>query len=155
MRDRKANCARKAADSCSLDRIPDIPCPFLATPWLHEDGEVTACQNLEVHKAASHPLKIGNLTVEDYRTCAQRVDNDLLIQSLRVFGPRGLANLLDFRPASIPLKRFGDPRICDLCHVICADKQVNKKLSKLDNDTALRPRLQILRSLMFLDGRIN
>jgi organic radical activating enzyme len=96
---------------------PDVPCPWLGTPWLREDGVVTACPNLRVFTAPSHALHLGALDRMKFGTLSRDADGDLLIQALRTIGPVGIARML-------PVREWGwcgdleteGATICDVCH---------------------------------------
>jgi hypothetical protein len=97
---------------------PGAPCVWLGTPWLHEDGTLCACPNLEVFHTPSHPLRVGNLNQETFTESSHRASADYYIQWLRVLGPKALTDhfpLQEWGWTSQSLKGSG---ICDLCNSI-------------------------------------
>ena len=103
-----------------LSAVSQQPCAWLATPWIREDGVVSACPNLGVFRAASHPLQLGNLNDEKYEVLAARSDDDPYIQGLRVFGPRWVAEHYPVGEWGWDRTAFKGSSICDLCHSLAA-----------------------------------
>lgn len=100
--------------------VQDTVCPWLGAPWVHEDGIVCACPNLEVHKAEDSPLQLGSLQTATFEEVSSRAHADLLVQGLRSLGPKVLAELIG--GSHLDVHADGTPTICDLCHLLTQDK---------------------------------
>jgi hypothetical protein len=128
-----------------LDEVPDGPCPWLGAPWLHEDGALCACPNLEVHAAPSHPLKTP-LQAVAFDALSASMNEDGFIQALRVFGPRGIVDRFPVAAWGWDASSFQGRTICDLCHSLARTPRV---VAGLRNDEVLRPRLKGLRAFFY------
>lgn len=132
--------------------VRSSPCPWLGTPWLHEDGVLCACPNLEVYKSAQHPLKLGNLSETDFSSISSQAEHDDFIQALRVYGPRALVD-------SMPLQQWGwDPDslrgegICDLCHSLAQAPDLPHRVRQYLSDPKLSSEIRILRLGLYSDA---
>jgi hypothetical protein len=110
----------RVSEKRGFEAVPNHPCAWLATPWIREDGVVSACPNLGVFRAESHPLQLGNLNDENYAALAARADADPYIQGLRVFGPRWIADQYPVEAWGWDRAAFDGASICDLCHSLAA-----------------------------------
>lgn len=108
--------SRPSEGNGDLEHIPDGPCPWLGAPWLHEDGVVCACSNLEVHRTPDHPLQLGHLNEVDFPALSAATDADPYVQALRILGPRGLVEELPVESWGWDRAAFRGGGVCDLCH---------------------------------------
>jgi organic radical activating enzyme len=100
------------------DRVPDMPCPWLGAPWVHEDSSMCACPNLDVHRQPDHVLKLGKLGVDRFQDASGRADQDWFVQALRVYGPRSITEMFPLQQWGWQKDVFHGSSICDLCHSI-------------------------------------
>ena len=134
-----------------FSRIADIPCPWLGTPWLHEDGVVTACPNLLVHQDPFHPLRIGRMQDEDFGTISARADNDAYLQVLRVLGPRGMVENFPTEEWGWRRAAFKGSSICDLCHSLAAVPGLPERVRESSSGAELSGRIAALRLILYAE----
>lgn len=139
---------RRAAD---LSAIEDVPCPWLGTPWLHEDGVVTACPNLGVHQKPSHPLQLGRLHDATFESLSARADHDGYLQALRVFGPRGLVENFPVEEWGWDRKAFEGASACELCHSLASSPGLPARLREATAAEDLAGRIAALRLLLYAE----
>jgi len=116
--------AAAAQPSCA----PDLPCPWLGTPWLREDGVVAACPNLGVFQAPEHALHLGHLDREDFAALSARADDDPLIQLLRTVGPIGISRMFPVQAWGWRGEVARASTICDVCHSLMATDGLPERL---------------------------
>lgn len=112
------------------ERVPDMPCPWLGAPWVHEDSWMCACPNLDVHQQADHPLKLGKLGVNTFQEISQRASEDWFVQALRVYGPRSLAEKFPLQAWGWQKHAFHGGSICDLCHSLTGTPGLVERIRK-------------------------
>lgn len=134
-----------------LSSITDIPCPWLGTPWLHEDGVITACPNLEVHQKSDHPLRIGRLQDADFGAVSARADEDEYLQALRVMGPRGLVENFPVEEWGWDRQAFKGSSICDLCHSLAAVPDLPARVREAAANGDFSDRIAALRLLIYAE----
>lgn len=116
---------------------------------MHEDGVVCACPNLEVFKSEGNSLRIGNLNAEGFEDVSFHAERDYFIQALRVYGPKGLLDML-------PLYEFGLKNegtkwkgVCDLCNSISKDFNIPDRIREYLRENDLEPRIDALRLAIY------
>jgi hypothetical protein len=134
-----------------LSEITDIPCPWLGTPWLHEDGVVTACPNLETHQKSSHPLRIGRMQDADFNAVSAGADEDGYLQALRVMGPRGLVDNFPVEEWGWDRQAFKGSSICDLCHSLAAVPDLPARVREAAASEDISNRIAALRLLIYAE----
>ncbi len=98
--------------------FPDGACDIAHHPVIETDGRVLACCNTEV--AGRQPaLQLGRLADEPLAAMTERAEKNLVLQAIRLWGPRRLAGLLTARGLGDRLAGLY-PRggICSLCEDI-------------------------------------
>ena len=135
-----------------LSGIEDVPCPWLGTPWLHEDGVVTACPNLDVHRKPSHPLQLGRLQDATFETLSARADRDGYLQALRVLGPRGLVENFPVEEWGWERGAFEGTTACELCHSLAALPELPARLREAAAAGDLPGRLAALRLMLYAEA---
>lgn len=134
----------------SLCEVPDMPCPWLGAPWIHEDSVVCACPNLEVHQTATHPLRIGDLRTDDFERVSKAADADWFLQALRVYGPRSIVALFSDIEDSWPEEQLHGTSICDLCHAVARKPRFADRVrEKIANAPRLQGEIGMLRLLLY------
>jgi hypothetical protein len=135
-----------------LSAIEDVPCPWLGTPWLHEDGVVTACPNLDVHKKAAHPLQLGRLHDATFEALSARADRDSYLQALRVLGPRGLAENFPVEEWGWDRAAFKGTTACELCHSLASTPELPARLREAAVAEELSGRIAALRLMLYAEA---
>lgn len=134
-----------------LSAIEDVPCPWLGTPWLHEDGIVTACPNLEVHQKPSHPLQLGRLQDTTFGACSARANEDGYLQALRVLGPRGVVENFPVDEWGWDRKAFKGASTCELCHSLASVPELPARLRKASAGEEISGRIAALRLMLYAE----
>ena len=136
-----------------IEVVPRKHCAWLGTPWVREDGVVSACPNLDVFKAADHPLQIGRLDDDDFATISRRVDEDLYVQTLRIFGPAGIVDRFPVEEWGWDRAAFQGKSICDLCHSLAKVPGLPDKLRAAAEASGEREKLDLLRLAIYKEDR--
>jgi MoaA/NifB/PqqE/SkfB family radical SAM enzyme len=136
-----------------FDGVPMKPCAWLGTPWLREDGVVSACANLDVFRAEQHPLQLGRLDDEDFVALSERADADLYLQTLRVFGPKGLVERFPVESWGWDRAAFSGSSICDLCHSLAKVPGLPEKARAAARENGDQEKLDLLRLVMYKEER--
>jgi hypothetical protein len=134
----------RRAETADQD-IPAAPCVWLGTPWLHEDGTLCACPNLAVFERQEHPLRIGNLSHEDFAAVSKRANENYYIQALRVFGPKGLIEQFPLEQWGWSKSDYAGVSICDLCHSIASVPGIPNRIQEAVARGDLAQRITALR----------
>lgn len=135
----------------SISDVPSAPCPWLGTPWLREDGVLCACPNTEVFRKPSHPLHIGDLSLDDFGTVRARADEDAYVQTLRVLGPRGIVENFPVQKWGWDRRSFAGTNICDLCHSLAAVPGLPERVRESAGAEEFKSRLGVLRLLLYTE----
>jgi organic radical activating enzyme len=132
-----------------LAAVPEKPCAWLGTPWIREDGAVSACPNLDVFRASDHPLQIGNVAREPFTVISQRANDDAYLQWLRVYGPRGIAENFPVAEYGFDPGAFAGRSICDLCHALARVPGLPERVRAASATDEQRDRLALLRAALW------
>lgn len=140
-------------EGTGLDAVPAIPCTWLGTPWIREDGVVSACPNLDVFRADQHPLQLGRLDDEDFGALSARAGADPYLQTLRVFGPAGLVARFPVESWGWDRAAFGGSSICDLCHSLAKVPGLPDKVRAAARLNGDQEKLDLLRLAIYGEDR--
>jgi pyruvate-formate lyase-activating enzyme len=132
-----------------IDAVPAKPCQWLGTPWVREDGNVSACPNLDVFRAETHPLQIGNLARESYPEISARADADAYLQWMRVYGPRGIVEHFPVEEYGFEAESFAGRTICDLCHALSRVPGLADRVRAASESDEQQTRLGLLRFAVY------
>jgi len=145
--------ALRPSGATGFDAVPPTLCAYLGTPWLREDGVVSACPNLGVFRAEQHPLQLGRLDDEDFPALSARADADLYLQTLRIFGPAGLVERFPVEEWGWDRAAFSGSSICDLCHSLAKVPGLPDKVRAAAQRNGDREKLDLLRLVMYQEDR--
>jgi MoaA/NifB/PqqE/SkfB family radical SAM enzyme len=134
-----------------FDAVPATPCTWLGTPWVREDGVVSACPNLDVFRAEQHPLQLGRLDDADFTALSALADADGYLQTLRVFGPAGLVERHPVESWGWNRAAFRGSSICDLCHSLAKVPGLPDKVRAAVQSNGGQAKLDFLRRLMYAE----
>ena len=132
--------------------MPAIPCAWLATPWIREDGVVSACPNLGVFRASSHPLQLGDLNAEPY-AALRRAPTSTPVQALRIFGPSGIVERYRVEEYGWDRGAFRGSSICDLCHSLAAVPGLVDRVREEARGNGDEAKLDVLRLAIYGEDR--
>ena len=141
--------ARPGGAAGDLEHIPDGPCPWLGAPWLHEDGVVCACSNLEVHETLQHPLQLGHLSETPFASMSAAADADHYVQALRILGPRGLVDELPVESWGWKRESFAGASVCDLCHSLARVPGLPERVREAAGRKEMARRIAAFRMMVY------
>jgi hypothetical protein len=133
----------EGADALSVANKATGHCPLASQPVVDFDGVVAACCN--VARARDNPvLRLGTIDRDALADMSKRADGDPILQTLRVFGPARLADLLaeeGLAPAT------GCKGICELCTAVTGDPAAVEILRRRTTDQAYLQELALARMI--------
>lgn len=135
----------------SQKELPDNPCIFLGTPVVREDGLfVACCQQDVVLIDKQSALHLGNLKFEDASTLMRKADQDVYIQTLRVYGPRPIADFaIKFGYSWHPKKVYSKNCICDLCRELSVRSDIVEGFRKARNNDKYWREINVARLILY------
>lgn len=118
---------------------PKSPCQALNSPILFPNGDVMACIGPVIDLKTKHQLRVGNLKSEPLSTMFEKLEQNPIIHTLRVWGPKKLIELLKTEGYNehIPVK-FVKESICDLCFKLMSNTSLYNYFYDLVNDSYFR-----------------
>jgi hypothetical protein len=130
--------------------LPDAPCIFLGTPVLREDGQfIACCQQDAVLSDPPNVYHLGNLKESSPLDLKAFVDEDVYFQTLRIFGPKAIAQAaLKFGWNWTP-RAYQRDNICDLCSHLTSNRQVVEGFRHRFNTTEYKRKLMLGRSVLY------
>jgi len=136
--------------------LPEGACDLAGTPVVVASGNVVVCcQNDAANDALRHSDSVYNLGRVPDDTLAvlqQRFERDDLMQAIRVWGPSGLATLLQSNGIDPKLKP-GYHGICLLCRDLLTNQDNVDALRKLLSEQTLRREVWMSRMLQYGEVR--
>lgn len=134
------------------ESLPDGACDLLGAPVFIHDGTAVACCQIDaVNEAARKPNSayvIGNAQRDDVATLRDRVEDDVVFQALRVYGPRRLVELLR-RDGFEPALQSQYDGICFLCRDLLRNSVATGRLKQLLQTQAYRQEIRLSRILQY------
>jgi hypothetical protein len=107
--------------------LPGGRCDLVNRPVVLEDGDVLACCNTTVaRRCKQSPLVVGNTHREALPDILRRAREDKLLEAIRVFGPRFVAERLDADDRAQLTKEYRDGDICALCSDMMSDARLRE-----------------------------
>lgn len=135
-----------------LDALPDAPCMAPAAPSVCPDGRVMACCGDTVSDPdAWSALTLGQLARDGYGAMLDRADDSLLIQALRVYGPKYLAQIAEGAGA-LKNVRADRNNICDICRTAVTDPKALEVIMEHLQRPDSRDDIMVHRTLMYGEG---
>ncbi len=132
------------------DELPEAICNFLGTPVLREDGVfVACCQQDAVLSSQPNLFQLGNLDDCDALALKSRVDADVYLQTLRVFGPKAIAEAAIKHQWGWEPRSYQQGNICELCLHLASDQQVVEGFREAFNTPEYHDTLALGRSILF------
>ena len=130
--------------------LPDSICHFLGTPVLREDGTLVACcQQDAVLSKRPNLFQLGNLNKFGADELLSLVDSDVYFQTLRVFGPKKIAQTAIERDWGWEPKAYLQGNVCELCMHLASDQQVVDGFRVEFDTPKYRKALALGRSILF------
>ena len=130
--------------------LPDSICHFLGTPVLREDGTLVACcQQDAVLSKQPNLFQLGNLNRFAADELLSGVDSDVYFQTLRVFGPKRIAQVAVERGWGWEPKSYLQGNVCELCMHLASNQQVVDGFRAQFDTPKYRKALALGRSILF------
>jgi len=133
-----------------VNELPEGACLFLGTPVLREDGIfVACCQQEAVLEKRPNLFQLGNLDKHNAQEFKDLVDTDVYFQTLRVFGPKMIAE------TAIQYHWGWEPRPylkgydCDLCMHLASHPKVVEGFRHALDTPEHRKKLALGRSVIY------
>ncbi|MFP3945033.1 MAG: hypothetical protein ACLFWF_14140, partial [Alphaproteobacteria bacterium] len=132
-----------------FEDLPDQVCNSPAAPAITPEGRLMACCGDNMADAENWPaLQLGDVRQDDYGAMLDDADRDLLIQALRVFGPKHLAGIAIEAGALRPPE--ADSRnICDICRRGVTNEQALAAIRDWLRDPDVQAEISVRRFLMY------
>lgn len=132
--------------------LPPGACELLGTPVVVHDGNVSCCCQIdatnEVSRVPYSPYRIGNLYNDTVDELEKRVDEDLIFQALRVWGPAALVQLLK-EAGEHPSLKAEYHGICFLCRDLLANPHVVTRLRQILSQGDIVNQIRISRMIQY------
>jgi hypothetical protein len=114
--------AGEITEPVGLAALPETPCEAAAVPAIRAEGRVMACcgdtmADPERWKA----LTLGHLATDGIDKLLDRSSRSVLVQALRMLGPRHLAAVAE-RDGALGRDMFDRRNICDVCRAVVTDE---------------------------------
>jgi hypothetical protein len=131
-------------------RLPEGYCLMLGAPVIREDGALVACCHSEVVQGREQTaLCLGNLKERTLAAYMARVDSDVYLQTLRVYGPQAIAREATGQNWRWRPRRYEAENICDLCRDLAANPQVIEGFRSLHDTPQYRRELALMRLVRY------
>ena len=121
-----------------VDEAPIGACSSANTPTIFPNGNVFACIGPVIDLSIDHPLYLGNLNEKPLAKILDEAELNVILQTLRLWGPNGLLKLLIKKgyDGALP-KKFVKNIICDLCYNMMKDEKLCAAMTELQQDINL------------------
>jgi hypothetical protein len=106
--------------------FPEGACKMANQPTVLENGRILACCNTTVStRCKGTPLDLGQLSTTSLGSALQRSSQDVILETIRVFGPAYLARLMVKHGMNDRLSgRYEKGLLCGLCKEITSQPDV-------------------------------
>ena len=130
--------------SYNIDDMRQIGCISVLSPTICPESNLYACCASDFGQLKNSNLHFSDLNNESLCSTLKRYENDPIIDSLYLWGPKYLYELIIKKEKNL-LKNFKKIYYgyCDLCYSIMRDKSIIECLSEIFEDDQLRKRIRI------------
>ena len=123
---------------------------MLGTPVIQEDGTLVACCQSDVVQGRERTaLLLGDLNEGTLAEFMARVDADVYLQTLRVYGPQVIAREAARQNWRWRPRAYEVENICDLCRDLAADRRVVDGFRVLHDTPQYRRELALMRVVRY------
>ena len=134
----------------SSAELPDAACFFLGTPVVREDGAFIACCQQDVVLSPRPTIfHLGNIKDAGAANFKTRVDADIYFQTLRVFGPKAIAEAALKHDWGWRPRTYLRDHNCDLCMDLAAHPRVVDGFRKVFDTPEYWRKLALGRSVIY------
>ena len=131
-------------------RLPEGYCLMLGAPVVREDGTLVACCHSDVVQGRERTaLFLGDLKERTLAEFMARVDADVYLQTLRVYGPQAIAREAMGQNWRWRPRAYEVENICDLCRDLAAHRQVVDGFRSLHDTPEYRRELALMRLMRY------
>ncbi len=119
-------------------------CPWLSSPWVHEDGRIVACPNTEAHESGAAGLLLGRIGDTDWSEISSKAERDGFLHLMRTLGPAAIFDLFpDMKPDQSP------KTICDDCLHVARNSGFVARVRAAAQDAELGARIGLMRAAYY------
>lgn len=112
-----------------------LACDRGGTPVIFPDGRVVACIGPVIDLAPGHPLELGNLRSEELEAIFDRAEQNVILHTIRVWGPRKLIAMLNESGFQANLQgKYIQDCPCDACYRLMKDVTLRDTLQSIGSD---------------------
>lgn len=110
-------------------------CSVASSPVVFPDGRVNACIGPLLTLPPVHPMSLGDLNKESLEDVLERAETNLVLHTVRVWGPHKLVSLLreDGFEGFMPREYICDCP-CDVCYKLLCDQRIVDHLQSILQD---------------------
>ncbi len=125
---------------------PQAACSAGSSPMVFPDGRVEACIGPVIDLPGPHPLRLGNLHDEPLAGILDRAQDNVVLHTIRIWGPRKLielavqAGLSDALPSN-----YIKDSVCCACLALMGNPRLRGFLTTLAGDPAFREKVAYAR----------
>jgi len=131
-------------------RLPEGYCLMLAAPVIREDGALVACCHSDLVQGREQTaLYLGNLKDTTLAEFMARVDSDVYLQTLRVYGPQAIAREAMGRNWGWRPRAYEAENICDLCRDLAVNRLVVEGFRTTHDNPQYRRELALMRLVRY------
>lgn len=114
-------------------------CSMASSPIIFPNGNVIACIGPLLTLPPTHPMFLGNVQQEILPEILDRSELNLVLHTIRVWGPHKLVSLLrqNGLDALLPKEYICDC-ICDVCFKLLSDKKIVEALKEILQDKQIK-----------------
>ena len=100
-------------------------CSVASSPVVFPDGKVNACIGPLLTLPPVHPMFLGNLHQEALPEILDRSESNLVLHTIRVWGPHKMVSLLSqYGFGALLPKEYIDNCPCDVCYKLLCDERI-------------------------------
>jgi MoaA/NifB/PqqE/SkfB family radical SAM enzyme len=121
----RAKNTKKTPELKTSDEPPLSACTAGSSPVILPNGNVLACMGPLLDLKRKNPLILGNLKKKPLHEILDESEKNILLQLLRVWGPRKIITLLEESGMKelIP-KKYVQGSVCDTCYKIMSNSKI-------------------------------
>ncbi|MGD1912423.1 MAG: radical SAM/SPASM domain-containing protein [Rivularia sp. (in: cyanobacteria)] len=137
------------------ESFPEGACDFAHQPSIDCDGKVLACCNT-TRARQNKALQLGNLNEQSFPEISHQAEQNLILQALRVWGPKRLAEIAIARGMEHKLKGiYPQGNICALCDDLLSQPEIITLLTSVLDTPEMREEIILARLLRYGEIPVN